>query len=45
MTTADLEGYKSGSNIQTSREIKFRNIIAKLFSEAKVVTRQQWVTY
>ena len=45
MTNAHLEGYKAGSNIQTSRGIKFRNVIAKLFPEAKVATRQKWVTY
>jgi len=45
MTNAHLEGYKTGSNIQTTRGIKFRNVIAKLFLEAKVATRQKWVTY
>jgi len=45
MTNAHLEGYKAGGNIQTSRGIKFRNVIAKLFPEAKRALRQQWVTY
>ena len=45
MTNAHLEGYKAWNNIQTSRGIKFRNVIAKLFPEAKVATRQKWVTY
>jgi hypothetical protein len=45
MTNAHLEGYKAGSNIQTSRGIKFRNGIAKTFPEAKVATRQKWATY
>jgi len=45
MTNAHLEGYKAGVNIQTSRGIKFRNVIAKLFPEAKRAMRQQWVTY
>ena len=36
MTNAHLEGYKEGGNIQRSRGIKFRNVIAKLFPEAKV---------
>jgi len=45
MTNAHLEGYKSGGNIQTSRGIKFRNVITELFPEAKRASRQQWVTY
>jgi len=45
MTNAYLEGYKAGGNIQTSRGIKFRNVIAKLFPKAKRALRQQWVTY
>jgi len=45
MTNAHLEGYKAGGNIQRSREIKLRNVIAKLFPENKVASRQQWVTY
>ena len=40
MTNANLEGYKAGDNIQTSRGIKFKNVIAKLFPEAKVAIRQ-----
>jgi len=32
---AHLEGYKAGGNIQTSRGIKFRNVIAKIFPEFK----------
>jgi len=40
MTNAHLEGYKAGSNIQTSRGIKFKNVLAKLFAEAKVATRR-----
>ena len=39
MTNAHLEGYKAGINIQPSRGIKFRNIIAKLFPDAIVATR------
>jgi len=45
MTNAHLEGYKAGSNIQIYRGIEFRNVIAKLFPEAKVAIRQKWVTY
>ena len=45
MTNAHLVGYKAGGNIQTSRGIKFRNVITKLFPEAKSASRQQWVTY
>jgi hypothetical protein len=45
MTNAHLEGYNAGGNIQTSRRIKFRNVITKLYPEAKRVSRQQWVTY
>jgi len=45
MTNADLEAYKAGSNIHTSRGIKFRNVIAKLFAEAKGATRQKRVAY
>ena len=42
MTSAHFQGYRPGGNIQTSRGTKFKNIIGKLFPEAK---RQQWVTY
>jgi len=42
MTNAHLKGYKPGGNIETSRGTKFKNVIEKLFPEAK---RQQWVTY
>ena len=45
MTNAHLKGYKAVGNIQTSRGIKYRNVIAQLFPEAKVASRQQWVTY
>jgi len=45
MKNALLEGYESGVIIQNSQGIKFRNVIAKLFPEAKVVSRQHWVTY
>ena len=45
MTNAHLEGYKAGGNIQTSRGIKFRSVIAILFPEAKRALRQHWVTY
>jgi hypothetical protein len=45
VTDAHLEGYKAGSNIQTFRLIKFRNVMEKLFPEAKVATRQKCVTY
>jgi hypothetical protein len=45
MTNADLEVYKARSNIHTSRGIKFRKVIAKLFPEAKDATRQNWVAY
>jgi len=41
MTNAHLEG----GNIQTSRGIKFSNVITKLFPEAKRASRQQWLTY
>ena len=35
MTNAHLDGYNAGGNIQTSQGITFRNVIAKLFTEAK----------
>jgi len=35
MTNSHLEGYKVGSNILTSRGIKFRKVIAKLFPDPK----------
>jgi len=44
MTNTHSEGYKAGRNSQTIRGIKFRNVIAKLFPEAKVATRQRCVT-
>jgi hypothetical protein len=40
MSNAHLEGYKARDNIQSSRGIKFRNVIVKLFTEAKVASRQ-----
>ena len=45
MTNAHLEGYNPGGNIQTSRGTKFKNVITKLFPEAKAAIRQKWVTY
>jgi len=45
MSDAHSEGYKAAGNIQTSRGIKFRNVIAKLFPEAKVSSPQLRVTY
>jgi len=42
MTSAHLQGYRPGGNIQTSRGTKFKNVIGKLFPEAR---RQQWKTY
>ena len=45
MTNAHLKGYIAGGNIQTSRGNKIRNVIAKLFPEVKVASREQWVTY
>jgi hypothetical protein len=45
MTNAHLEVYKEGNNIQNCRGNKFSNVSAKLFPEAKVATRQKWVTY
>ena len=45
MTNAHLKEYRSGGDIQTSRSIKFKNVIAKLFPEAKAAIQQAWVTY
>ena len=45
MTNAYLERYEAGGNIPTSRGIKFRIVIAKLFPEAKRALREQKVTY
>lgn len=45
LTNAHLEGYRSGANIQTSRGTKFKNVIAKLFPEAKAAIQQKWTTY
>ena len=45
LTNAHLKGYKSGGDIRTSRGTKFKNVIVKLFPEAKTVLRQKWTAY
>jgi len=39
MNNAHLAECKAGDNIQTSRGIKLRNVIGKLFPETKVASR------
>ena len=45
MTNAHLKGYRSGGDIQTSRDIKFKNVIARLLPEAKAAIKQEWSPY
>jgi len=50
MTNAHLEGYKPHANIRTSKGLKYREVISKLFpgtrqSGAEVSLRRKWVTY
>jgi hypothetical protein len=45
LTNAHLKGYKSGGDIRTSRGTKFKNVIVKLFPEAKTVLRQKWTAF
>jgi len=40
MPNGHLEGYKAGGNILASRGTKFKDVITKLFPEAKVAIRQ-----
>ena len=45
MTNAHLKGYRSGGDIQTSRDVKFKNVITRLFPEAKAAIKQKWSPY
>jgi hypothetical protein len=50
LTSAHLEGYEPQVPIHVSREIKFRNVIAKLFSQTKprgieALLRKEWEKY
>jgi len=52
MTNAHLEGYKPDANIHTSRGIKFRDFISKLFpgggprqGGVETALRREWITY
>ena len=45
LTNAHLKGYNSGGDIQASRGLKFKNVIAKLFPEAKTVLKQKWTSF
>ena len=45
LNNAHLKKYRSGGDIQKSRRIKFKNVIAKLFPEAKTALQQKWLTF
>jgi len=50
MTSAHLEGYEPDANIRTSKGLKFRDVISKLFSGtrqsgAEATLRREWVSY
>ena len=50
MTNAHLEGYDLDANIHTSKDLKFRDVISKLFSEIRqggveTALRRDWVSY
>jgi hypothetical protein len=51
MTNAHLEGYKPRANIRTSKGVKYKEIISKLFSGGsrqsgvEAALRREWITY
>ena len=52
MTNAHLEGYKPRANIRTSKGVKYKEIISKLFpgggtrqSGVEAALRREWITY
>lgn len=51
MTNAHLEGYKPRANIHTSKGVKYKEIISKLFphgprqSGVEAALRREWITY
>jgi len=51
MTNAHLEGYKPRANIHTSKGVKYKEIISKLFpggtrqSGIEAALRREWITY
>ena len=51
MTNAHLEGYKPRANIRTSKFVKYKEIISKLFSGTtrqsgvEAALRREWITY
>ena len=53
MTNAHLEGYEPHANIRTSKGLKYREVISRLFpgttttrqSGAEAALRREWVTY
>jgi hypothetical protein len=55
MTNAHLEGYEPHANIRTSKGLKFRDVISRLFpgttttttrqSVVETALRREWVTY
>jgi len=50
MTYEHLEGYDPDDNIRTSKGLKFRDVISKLFSGTRqsgveAALRREWVSY
>jgi len=52
MTNAHLEGYKPRANIRTSKGVRYKEIISKLFpgggtrqSGVEGALRREWITY
>jgi hypothetical protein len=51
MTNAHLQGYKPRANIRTSKGVKDKKIISKLFpggtrqSGVEAALRREWITY
>jgi len=51
MTNAHLEGFKPRANIRTSKGVKYKDIISKLFpggtrqSGVEAALRREWITY
>ena len=50
MTNSHLEGYKPRANIRTSKRVKYKEIISKLFpggprqSGVEAALRREWIT-
>jgi len=50
MTNVHLEGYEPHANIRTSKGLKYKEIISKLFSGTRqsgveAALRREWITY